>query len=304
MRFNEFKTLTEAPGTPTLGPVGAKPLTQPTKDKQKDGILKVGPPYPPDEKDSVSAMQADLKKLGYDIGPTGVDGKYGPRTKAAVTAFKKDYKISGDGSIFSPEDTQTLNNITSGKIAKVPASLPPTATGRPGSSGVPVAVPGSDDKGAVKRVIDAGPGFTDVETVDGKQFRRKGVRSWRNNNPGNLEFRGGFSQSRGAVGHDGRFAVFPTLEIGMKAKEDLVFGKNYINLSIYDAISKYAPESDNNNVKAYVNHIVQSTNASPNTILKDLTTEQRKEMLNAINRFEGFKPGTVVALGPSSNTTA
>jgi peptidoglycan hydrolase-like protein with peptidoglycan-binding domain len=296
MRFNEFKILSEAPGTPKLGPVEAKPLTQPTKDKQKDGILKVGPPYPPDVKDEVSAMQADLKRLGYDIGQTGVDGKYGPRTKAAVNAFKKDYKISGDGSNFSPEDTQTLKNVTSGIIAKVPPSLVPAAS--------VVSVPGSNDAKAIKKVINAGPRFTDVETVDGKQFRRTGVRSWRNNNPGNLEFRGGFSQSRGAVGHDGRFAVFPTLEIGMKAKEDLVFGKNYINLSIYNAISKYAPESDNNDVKAYVNHIVQSTNASPNTILKDLTPEQRKEMLDAINRFEGFKPGTVVALGPSSNTTA
>lgn len=126
MRFNEFKTLVEAPNTPTLGPAGAVPLTQPTKDKIKDGILKAGPPYPPDQKDNVSAMQADLKKLGYNIGKTGIDGKYGPRTKAAVAAFKKDYKISGDGNNFSPEDTKTLDNVTSGKIAKVPARLTQT----------------------------------------------------------------------------------------------------------------------------------------------------------------------------------
>jgi peptidoglycan hydrolase-like protein with peptidoglycan-binding domain len=302
MRFNEFKILSEAPGTPKLGPVDAKPLTQPTKDKQKDGILKVGPPYPPDVKDEVSAMQADLKRLGYDIGQTGVDGKYGPRTKAAVTAFKKDYKISGDGSNFSPEDTQTLNNITSGKIAKVPPSLPPTEKGRPGSFGVPVPVPGSNDAKAIKKVVDAGAGFTDIETVSGEQFRRKGTRNWRNNNPGNLEF-GPFARSRGAVGTDGRFAVFPTLEAGMKAKEDLVFGKNYIDLSIRNAISKYAPETEND-VNMYVGQVVQATGASPDTKLRDLTSEQRKSMLNTITRVEGFRTGQVIALNTPSNTTA
>jgi peptidoglycan hydrolase-like protein with peptidoglycan-binding domain len=302
MRFNEFKLLNEAPGTPKLGPVDAKPLTQPTKDKQKDGILKVGPPYPLDVKDDVSAMQADLKKLGYDIGQTGVDGKYGPRTKDAVAAFKKDYKISGNSDNFSPEDTQILNKVTSGVIAKVPASLPPTEKGRPGSFGVPVAVPGSNDAKAIKKVVDAGAGFTDIETVSGEQLRRKGTRNWRNNNPGNLEF-GPFARSKGAVGTDGRFAVFPTLEAGMKAKEDLVFGKHYIDLSIRNAISKYAPESENN-TSSYVNQIVQATGANSDTKLRDLTSEQRKSMLNTITRVEGFRPGTVVALGPSSNTTA
>jgi peptidoglycan hydrolase-like protein with peptidoglycan-binding domain len=302
MRFNEFKLLNEAPNTKTLGPVGAKPLTQPTKDKEKDGILKVGPPYPPDVKDAVSAMQADLKKLGYDIGQTGVDGKYGPRTKAAVDAFKKDYKISGDGSNFSPEDTQILNKVTSGIIAKVPPSLVATPKGQAGSFGIPVPVPGSNDAKAIKKVIDAGAGFTDVETVSGEQLRRKGTRNWRNNNPGNLEF-GPFARSRGAVGTDGRFAVFPTLEAGMKAKEDLVFGKNYIDLNIYNAIAKYAPETEND-VRMYVNQIVQATGASPETKLRDLSSEQRKSMLNTITRVEGFRTGQVIALGKSSNTTA
>jgi hypothetical protein len=54
----------------------------------------------------------------------------------------------------------------------------------------------------------------------------------------------------------------------------------------------------------YVNQIVQATKASPDTILKDLTPEQRTAMLDTINRVEGFKPGKVLALGPTTTTTA
>jgi len=42
-------------------------------------------------------MQQRLAKLGYSVGNTGVDGKYGPRTAAAVRAFKKDNNIQGGG---------------------------------------------------------------------------------------------------------------------------------------------------------------------------------------------------------------
>ena len=53
-----------------------------------------------------------------------------------------------------------------------------------------------------------------------------------------------------------------------------------------------------------MNQVVQATKASPDTILKDLTAEQRTAMLDTISRVEGFRPGTVVALGPNSNTAA
>ena len=89
----------------------------------------------------------------------------------------------------------------------------------------------------------------------------------------------------------------------MKAKEDLVFGNNYINLSIRNAIAKYAPEKEND-VNMYVGQIVQATRATPDTVLKDLTPEQRRAMLDTINRVEGFRAGTVTALAPTTTTTA
>lgn len=41
-------------------------------------------------------------------------------------------------------------------------------------------------------------------------------RGFRNNNPGNIEF-GPFARQAGAVGSDGRFAVFPDMNAGKHA---------------------------------------------------------------------------------------
>lgn len=291
MRFNEFKTVRE---NVNLGPVGAAPGAPVTKDKPVAGGFVID--VPKGRKGvEVADVQKALVALGYPLPKHGVDGIRGPETVAAVKKFQTDNALTVDGDP-GPNTVAKLNDLLKLK-PEVASKLTKSTTAE---INAPKAVPGSDDAKAIKKVINAGPNFTDVETVDGEQLRRTGVRNWRNNNPGNLEF-GPFARSKGAVGTDGRFAVFPTLEIGNKAKEDLVFGKNYIDLSIYNAIAKYAPESEND-VRMYVSQIVQATGASPETKLSDLTAEQRKAMLDTISRVEGFRTGTVVALGPTTTT--
>jgi putative chitinase len=96
MRFNEFKII----------------------EADEDG-LKAGPPYPPEQMGAVKQLQRTLIKLGYSVGSTGVDGKYGPRTTRAVRAFKKDNKLEGDGLSISASD---LDKLASAKPAKKPTS--------------------------------------------------------------------------------------------------------------------------------------------------------------------------------------
>jgi peptidoglycan hydrolase-like protein with peptidoglycan-binding domain len=43
-----------------------------------------------------------LQARQYDIGPTGVDGIFGPMTLFAVKAFQKDHHLSDDGVVNGP----------------------------------------------------------------------------------------------------------------------------------------------------------------------------------------------------------
>ncbi|MDX3229024.1 protein kinase domain-containing protein [Streptomyces sp. ME19-01-6] len=52
---------------------------------------------------AVRQVQCILKARKYDIGPHGIDGKFGPDTKAAVIAFQKDHNLYVDGQV--GEDT-------------------------------------------------------------------------------------------------------------------------------------------------------------------------------------------------------
>src|SRR5262249_35811856 len=47
------------------------------------------------DKNDASGIQARLKNLGYDVGPS--DGQLGPRTKAALALFQSDHRLSVNG---------------------------------------------------------------------------------------------------------------------------------------------------------------------------------------------------------------
>jgi len=124
----------------------------------------------------------------------------------------------------------------------------------------------------------------------GATVRRIGNRNWRNNNPGNIEF-GTFARTQGAIGSDGRFAIFPDYNTGRSAKATLLFeGANYKNLKISNALARYAPASENDTVK-YQNTVIQAVGGD--YVLSIMTKEQREKMLNAMEKVEGFKIGTV-----------
>lgn len=124
-----------------LGPTDAKPGAPATKDKEGQGAqaatLTIGPPFDEGDAAAVKEMQKSLEDLGYTVGSTGIDGKYGPRTAAAVAAFKKDYKLSGDGNTVDAATKKMLDDVKTGKVpkvekptqvAKVTGALPPLST--------------------------------------------------------------------------------------------------------------------------------------------------------------------------------
>ena len=155
---------------------------------------------------------------------------------------------------------------------------------------IPVAPPVSQPT-RYMGVAGAGKGYTDVILPDGTVQRREGARNWRNNNPGNIEF-GEFAKANGAIGSDGRFAVFPTYEAGRAAKEALLFSsEGYAGKTIAGAISRYAPAADNNDTSGYIAKVASEIGVDPNTPLSELSPSQRNTMLTAMERIEGGGAG-------------
>jgi hypothetical protein len=143
----------------------------------------------------------------------------------------------------------------------------------------------------IAAIVEAGPGYLIVQRPDGTTQRLQGSRNWRNNNPGNLEY-GAYARTMGAIGSDGRFAVFPTYAAGRAAKEALIFeGSNYKNLTLSQTISRYAPPSENDT--AWYQRTVLSAVGGVDQPMNKYTPTQRDRILSAMERVEGFKPGTV-----------
>jgi D-Tyr-tRNAtyr deacylase len=141
------------------------------------------------------------------------------------------------------------------------------------------------------------PGVVSGKSVTiGGQTRSGGDRNWRNNNPGNIEY-GPFAIKYGAIGSDGRFAIFPTEEQGRMAQDALLKSKNYANLSLSDAIKRYAP-SNENDPKSYANQIMKATGIDTSKTYASLSPEEQGKVLDAMKKIEGGRAGTVS--GPNS----
>lgn len=143
-------------------------------------------------------------------------------------------------------------------------------------------------------------------TQGGGSFRKVGgSRSWRNNNPGNMEY-GAFAKAHGAIGTDGRFAIFPTEEAGRRAKEALIFESNggkrlpnnpldygagigYRDKTLTQMIAAYAPASENN-TRAYQQRVLAAVGGR-NKRMRDYTPAERKAIMQAMLVVEGWKEG-------------
>ncbi len=137
----------------------------------------------------------------------------------------------------------------------------------------------------VTRVLDAGPGFTVVQYQDGSIEKRGGNRASRNNNPGNISY-GPFARSQGAVGTDGRFAVFPTPNAGFQAMKGLLRSQGYSNLTIAQAIAKWAPPSEND-TQGYIAGIA-SLGIDTNKTFEQLTPYEQDLLVTGMAKKEGY----------------
>ena len=121
-----------------------------------------------------------------------------------------------------------------------------------------------------------------------------GTPAWRNNNPGNLKT-GPFTRDHGAIsGRREKFAIFPDYETGRKALVALLKIPKYQAKTIGECVKPYAPKSDGNNPVRYRKLIKRFTSLDLNRKMNSLSVKELENLIDAIERIEGTKPGKVI----------
>lgn len=145
------------------------------------------------------------------------------------------------------------------------------------------------------KVVDVRPYYVRAVRSDGQiEVRTGGTKAWRFYNPGML-VHGEFTKKQGALGSDGKIAIFASYTAGRKALEMLLFesNQNYKEMSVTDAIKKFAPTKDGFKPATYAKAVAQAAGVSLNTKLKDFTESQRTKFLDEIEKIEEYGQGKV-----------
>lgn len=159
MRYREFRIVETAPTDDVVGnkmdrdnDIAPNASTEVVTQE-----LAAGPPYPAEDTEAVKALQTALQSAGYSVGSTGIDGKYGPRTTAAVRAFKNDYSVDGNGLSIDATGLDKLSKVVDGSIPRVETPAPTGASAPGGELGQ--MAQDSVTQGKVGEVLDliAGP---------------------------------------------------------------------------------------------------------------------------------------------------
>ena len=114
-------------------------------------------------------------------------------------------------------------------------------------------------------------------------------RSYRNHNPGNIRTGTYAKWIDSKAGDDGVFATFRNTMMGVAALARLLAGGTYNNLTMSQAISRYAPPTDHNPTNDYIDYVCKYGGVKPTDIVGELGLEQCLNVLDAMARFEGWQ---------------
>lgn len=132
---------------------------------------------------------------------------------------------------------------------------------------------------------------------DGRyELRTGGSPAWRYNNPGKLAY-GNFTETNGAIGNDGPLAIFSNYEDGKKAFEVFLFQSelsNYKEMKIEQVINKLANPKFGYKPKEYLAYVLKETDQKSTKYLKDMTVDERDDLIDAIQSYENWIAGNIV----------
>jgi len=199
---------------------------------------------------------------GVKIRADSRDFEYGE----AEAEYEHNYNIAEDNN-------STANDISKGQADEAI------------NQGVGFTVGQGGGSGTISKVISAGEGWTKYQMADGQVVTAKGDRNYRNNNVGNIEY-GDFAKSNGAIGSDGRFAVFPDAETGAQAMHNLIFNAgSYKNLPLSEAIARYAPKFEND-TNGYARTVLQAV-GNQDKPMNRYSGQERNAIMQAMIKVEG-----------------
>lgn len=93
------------------------------------------------------------------------------------------------------------------------------------------------------------------------------TRPTKNHNPGDLEYHQ-FAIKHGAIGTDGRYAIFPDDKTGFNAMRELL-RLHYAGMTLKDALDKYAPPIENE-TNVYLQHVCAWAECQPTDLIDNL----------------------------------
>lgn len=207
------------------------------------------------------------------------------------------YFITGTAMMFMGANTLSSNDKTSNfdrSIDTINYTIKPVSIPSIEADSMTLAeIPNKNDTIAITAMAQR---YDVVYTrANGDKFRRSGgTRAWRNMNPGNIRY-SDFARRAGAIGHAGGFAVFPDEATGMNAISELLRSDKYRNLTISQAIFKYAPPHENNTA-SYKASLRRKTGLSINKKIFELNDEQMTRVVNAIREVEGWRAGKQILM--------
>jgi len=194
------------------------------------------------------------------------------------------HSLAEKHGIALPDSGDTVSPGPGATRAELPSAPPDPSMNTP-------APPPGGDAGAFTSARQVAPKTIQYVDAQGHDvIREGGSRAWRNNNPGNIR-KGSFANSAGAIGDDGAFAIFPDDKTGLRAVVTLLRSAAYSNLSLVDAVFKYAPPNENNSA-SYAKFLETETGIARNTVLSSLKVADIQKIAKAIQKVEGWIEGS------------
>ena len=109
---------------------------------------------------------------------------------------------------------------------------------------------------------------------------KKLPRGLRNNNPLNIRWTPGTRPWQGQKSHDGRFAIFETMEDGYRAAFRVLdsYNKKHNIYSVREIIYRWAPPQDHNNTRAYIERVCKEAHLKEtDLIVVDSWIDEKRE---------------------------